>query len=58
MLATYMRRMRNNDLEITIAGSSCILQYLYSFPRMAFQSNYINIKYMYHQYQYYKNIKH
>ena len=23
MLATYMRRMRNNNLEITIAGSSC-----------------------------------
>ena len=23
MLATYMRRMRNNNLEIRIAGSSC-----------------------------------
>ena len=23
LLATYMRRMRNNNLEITIAGSSC-----------------------------------
>ena len=23
MLATYMRRMRNNNLEIGIAGSSC-----------------------------------
>ena len=23
MLATYMRRMRNNNLEIKIAGSSC-----------------------------------
>ena len=26
MLATYMRRMRNNILEIRIAGSSCRLQ--------------------------------
>ena len=23
MLATYIQRMRNNNLEITIAGSSC-----------------------------------
>ena len=23
MLATYLRRMRNNNLEIRIAGSSC-----------------------------------
>ena len=23
MLATYMRRMRNNNLEIRVAGSSC-----------------------------------
>ena len=23
MLATYMRRMRNNNLEISIVGSSC-----------------------------------
>ena len=26
ILATYMRRMRNNNLEIRIAGSSCRLQ--------------------------------
>ena len=26
MLATYMRRMRNNNLEIRIVGSSCLLQ--------------------------------
>ena len=28
MLATYMRRMRNNNLEIRIAGSSCRPQQL------------------------------
>ena len=28
MLATYLRRMRNNNLEISIAGSSCRLQLL------------------------------
>ena len=28
MLATNMRRMRNNNLEIRIAGSSCRLQLL------------------------------
>ena len=27
MLARYMRRMRNNNLEIRIAGSSCCPQY-------------------------------
>ena len=27
MLATYMRRMRNNNLEIKIVGSSCRPQY-------------------------------
>ena len=26
MLATYIRRMRNNNLKIRIAGSSCCLQ--------------------------------
>ena len=26
MLATYLRRMRNDNLEIRIAGSSCRLQ--------------------------------
>ena len=29
MLATYMRRMRNNSLEIRIAGSSCRTQYYF-----------------------------
>ena len=29
MLATYMRRVRNNNLEIKIAGSSCRPQKLY-----------------------------
>ena len=29
MRATYVRRMRNNNLEIRIAGSSCLLQLLY-----------------------------
>ena len=29
MLATYMWRMRNNNLEIRIVGSSCRLQVLY-----------------------------
>ena len=29
MLATYMRRMRNNNLEIGIAGSACRLQYTF-----------------------------
>ena len=28
LLATYMRRMRNNNLEIRIAGSSCGPQYI------------------------------
>ena len=28
MLAAYMRRMRNNNLEIRIAGSSCRPQYI------------------------------
>ena len=31
MLATYMRRMRNNNLEIRIAGSSCRPQLLCKF---------------------------
>ena len=32
MLATYMRRMRNNNLEIMIAGFSCPIN---SSPRVA-----------------------
>ena len=40
MLATYMRRMRNNKLEIRIAGSSCRTQYnnnnLYKIERFSY----------------------
>ena len=32
MLATYKRRMRNNNLEIRIAGSSCRPQLLSNDP--------------------------
>ena len=35
MLATYMRRMRNNNLEIRIVGSSCHPQKVYVPERMA-----------------------
>ena len=41
MLATYMRRMRNNNLEITIAGSSfrpqsCMYAFCLSCPSATF----------------------
>ena len=31
MLATYIRRMHNNNLEIRIAGSSCRFELFYNF---------------------------
>ena len=35
MLATYMQRMRKNNLEIMIAGSSCRPQKVYVPERVA-----------------------
>ena len=40
MLATYMRRMRNNILETKIAGSSCRPQYIFN----EFVAETLNIK--------------
>ena len=45
MLAKYMRRMRNNNLEIRIAGSSCRPQLTMNLLNLLFVRRKIAFKY-------------